>query len=304
MHFFRNLFKKPSLDVSHGLIPSPPDENDYALSSVSPIIQRYPVVCPRPFDLEILNQGTEPSCVGQACAGMKQYLELKEKISKTFDGSWIYKECKKIDGRPDIRGTYFRIGLKVLKNTGALPVGESDPAPYKIKLYARVDDNSFEGLKKAIFLHGVVMAGFYGSNAGWGSEIIRPPRKYEKKWGHATFLTSYEKDYLIGQNSWGEDRHKNGLFKVPSTYLPFESWVVVLDAPTTPTPTPIKTGWVAVNWILEWNGTWRTFANLNVRDVPGIPSKILKTLYSGTVFQITNSPRVSADGYVWQEIII
>ena len=307
MHkFLSNLFKPKYIpdDFKGDLCPSPHDPRDYALSSVSPAIQRYPEVCPRPFDLSILNQQQEPSCVGFSCAGIKQYMELREKISKFFDGSWIYGECKKIDGMPNFPGTYLRSGLEVLRNVGAKPIGESDPTPYRIKVYARVDDNSFEGLKKAIFLYGTVLAGFRGSNPGWRSEIIRPPQAGEIQWGHAVFLTSYEKDYLIGQNSWGEKAHNNGLFKVPKNYLPFESWVVVLDEETTLSPEPIKTAWVASNWIQESNGVWTTTANLNAREDAGLSHKAIKLLPKGTKLNIVYSARKSADGYWWQEIVL
>jgi len=301
------LFKK-KISVPEGfkgdLIPSPKDDRDYALSSVSPIIQRYPEVCPAPFDSTISNQGNIPSCVGHSLSGIKQYLELKEKISKDFDGDWLYYECKKIDGYPDLRGTYLRVGLEVLRKTGVKPIGETDPSPYKIETYVRNDDGSFEGIKKAIFLYGMVLAGFTGSNPGWQGEIVRAPQTGETTWGHAIRLVAYEKNYLIGQNSWGEQAHNKGWFKIPSSYLPFESWVIVLDRPTTLAPQPIKTGWAAVNYIQLLNGIWKTIANLNVRSEAGTGYPILKTLIKGSVVQLTNSPRKSNNGFVWAEIII
>ena len=286
------------------LVESPHDPRDYALSSVSPVIQRYPEVCPRPFDLTISNQGQMPSCVGHSVAGMKQYFELQEKISKDFDGNWLYQECKKIDGIPNIAGTYFRIGLEVARKIGVKPMGEDNPFPYRIETYARVDDNTFEGLKKAIFLYGVVLAGFRGSNQGWASETIRPPREVEAQWGHATFLTHYGKDYLGGQNSWGENAHNKGLFKVPANYLPFEAWVIVRDAVTDLNPQPIKTGWVAVNWIRDFNGTWKTTGRLNVREQAGTSFNIIKTLQANTIIQLTGAPREARNGYVWAQIIL
>jgi len=287
-----------------GLIPSPPDERDYSLSSVSPTIVRYPETMPCPFDLTVSNQMNVPSCVGHSLSGIKQYLELREKISKEFDGDWLYYEAKKIDGMPNFPGTSFRAGLEVLRKVGAKPKDEQDPSPYKIATYARNDDNTFEGIKKAIFLYGCVLAGFRGSNEGWRGEVIRPPREGEKTWGHAVMLLAYEKDYLIGKNSWGIYAHKNGYFKAPKDYLPFESWVIVLDAPTELKPQPIKTGWVAVNYIQEIGGVWKTTDNLNVREGAGLSYKIIKTLPKGTILNLTNKPRETADGYVWTEIII
>ena len=298
------MFKKYKVGLTGSLVPSPPDERDYALSSMSPVIQRYPEVCPRPFDLTISNQMQVPSCVGHSVAGMKQYVELQEKISRNFDGNWLYYECKKVDNMPYIAGTYLRTGLDVVRKIGIKPIGETDPYPYRIETYARVDDNTFEGLKKAIFLYGVVLAGFRGSNQGWARETVRPIQAGESIWSHAVFLTHYGKDYLGGQNSWGENAHNNGLFKVPSNYLPFEAWVIVRDAVTGLTPQPIKTGWVAVNWIREIGGVWRTTARLNVRNQAGLSFGVVKTLPANAVIQLAGTPRQTNDGYVWQEIIL
>ena len=179
------MFKKKTfVGKTGGLVASPKDDRDYLLSSYMPQIQRYPSEYPPLFDLDILDQKNESSCVGMAVAGMKQYNELKEKTYKVFDGSWIYKEAKKIDGMPNVDGTFFRSGLQVLKDTGA-KTGDEDPSKYKITSYALVDDRSFEGLKKAICLYGVVLAGFRGSNEGWSSEIIRPRKAGETEFGHA-----------------------------------------------------------------------------------------------------------------------
>jgi hypothetical protein len=287
--------KKTPIGLTGSLIPSPKDKRDYLLSNFIPAIKRYPESMPRLFDLDILDQKTEPSCVGFSCAVMKQFNELKEKVYKTFDGSWIYKECKKIDNWNG-EGTYLRVGLEILRNIGAKPVDETDPSPYKIASYARVDDNSFEGLKKAITLYGTVLAGFHGSNQGWSSEIVRPPRTGETIWGHAVSLVGYEKNYLIGQNSWGTRSHNQGLFKVPANYLPFESWTIILDKINT----HVATGWVATNWVVDNVTT----ANLNVRERPTTNSKILKQLPRGTKVNPVGSNHVNFGGYIWLEIKI
>lgn len=300
------MFKKKisvPVDFKPGLVESPPDERDYALSSVSPVIQRYPEVCPAPFDLTINNQEAEPSCVGQSASTMKQEKELREKVTKVFDGSWLYKECKKIDGMPSVEGTFLRCAFDILKKLGAKPINENDPSPYKIQMYARVDDLSFEGLKKAIFLHGTIQAGFTGSNPGWQGEVVRPPKAGEAMWNHAVALIGYEKDYIIGQNSWGENAHKKGLFKIPKTYIPFEAWAIVIDSPNDIVPQPIQqTGWVAVNYLKTTDGITRTTANVNLRKDPGTNKPILKTIPVNTIVNLTPNSSKVADGYIWREI--
>jgi hypothetical protein len=289
--------KKTPIGLTGSLIPSPEDKRDYLLSNFIPPIKRYPEAIPRLFDLDILDQKTEPSCVGFSCAGIKQFNELKEKVYKVFDGSWLYKECKKIDNWNG-QGTYLRVGLEILRNTGIKPINETDPSPYKIAAYALVDDNSFEGIKKAITLYGTVLAGFHGSNQGWCSEIVRPPKAGETQWGHAVFLVGYEKNYLIGQNSWGTRSHNQGLFKVPADYLPFESWTIILDKVNT--PSTATTGWVARTFLI--NNV--TTANLNVREKPTTTSKVIKILPLGTKVIPTGTNDVLANNHWWKEITI
>jgi hypothetical protein len=295
-----NFKKKTFVGRTGDLQPSPVDTRDYLLSSYIPSIKRYPEAYPPMFDLDILNQGSEPSCVGFSLAGIKQFNELKEKEYKKFDGSWIYKEAKKIDGIPDFPGTFLRSGLSVLKDTGA-KAGEEDPSIYRIASYASVDDLSFEGLKKAICLYGVVLAGFRGSNQGWSSETIRAPRAGENVWGHAVFLTGYEKNHLIGQNSWGTQAHNQGLFKVPANYMPFEAWVILLDKTNEPRA-EANTGWVAKTYLNNEN---KTIANLNVRTGAGTKYPVIVTLPKGTqVILFTPSEKKLVGNHWWVEIII
>lgn len=293
-------FKKYAIGMT-GLIPSPPDSRDIALSSVSPTIKRYPEAFPPPFDLTISNQKNKPHCVGFSCATIKQAQEFREQENVVFNGDEIYAECKKIDGIPNFNGTYLRVGLKVLQKVGANSGGKN----YKIASYARVDDNSFEGLKKAITLHGELLAGFTGSNQGWAREIIRPPKTGETTWNHAVALIGYEKNYLIGQNSWSKNAHKNGLFKVPSNYLPFEAWTS-LDKPNTHAE-PIKTGWVASEFLTLSGGQLKVNAKvgLRVRTTPKIlPNNTIKILPFGTVIQLTNNEPVKDIQYNWVEVIV
>jgi hypothetical protein len=292
--------KKTHVGYTDSLVPSPLDERDYLLSSYMPQIQRYPESFPRLFDLDILNQGSEPSCVGFSVAGMKQFNELKEKEYRIFDGSWIYAECKKIDGRPELQGTFLRAGLQILKDVGAKPLNGEDPSIYKISSYARVDDNSFEGLKKAIALYGTVLAGYRGSNDGWRSETVRPAKAGEVGWSHAVFLNGYEKNYLIGQNSWGEKAHNRGIFKIPKDYLPFEAWTILVDKTNEPRDTSDGlTGWVARQYL---DGNLRTTVNLNMRENPGLQYRIITTLPKGTQVESLGQPNRMANNLWWTRI--
>ncbi len=293
------IFRK-HIGTTGDLLQSPPDRRDLLASNFMPPIVRYPEVFPRMFDLDILNQHQEPSCVGFTAAVIKQFNELKEKEYVKFDGNWIYQECKKIDGMPNVRGTFFRTGLTVLKNIGAMPLGGGDASKYRIAAYAQVDNITFEELKKYIALYGMVFAGYRGTNEGWRQETIRAPRAGETIWGHAVALTNYDKNYLIGQNSWGTSAHNQGLFRTKADYLPFEAWIVLLDKINEPR-TDIETGYVA-QVFLDFQG--KTTVNLNVREEPTTSSRIIKTLPRGSQTQHAGTANYFANGYWWREIIL
>jgi len=227
--WFLKKFNIPST----GCVPSPTDRRDILLSEIYPLPVRIAPEMPPPFDLDVLDQNGFPYCVGYAGAGMKQEKELRERRRITFDGDWLYQECKKIDGIPDEEGTYLRTVLKVLKDKGAKPKDEpeEEAAKYRIGGYARVDDLSLAGLKKAYYASGVLLLGFSVSNSGWQNAFIEPPKPGEETDGHATFMIGYNRDDGIGQNSWGNDWGDNGKFYIPNNYLPFEAWAILVDLP-------------------------------------------------------------------------
>jgi len=232
-NFIRNLIKKLLSEKDNwkdGLIESPTDFRDIPLRAVKKEFFPLPKSYRIPYFLEIKNQGNEPICVGASTATLKEEKERREQNFINFDMRWIYKECKKIDGLPNMRGTYFRSGLKVLQKTGAKPLNEGDYEPYRIGGYIKVEANA-QSIKQAIYEYGVVLAGFRGSNQGWKDEFIRPPKVGEQMWGHATALIGWNEQYIIGQNSWGENRPGKGYFYFDENYLPFECWAVLTDLP-------------------------------------------------------------------------
>lgn len=227
-------FKKKQFNIpQEGCIPSPIDKRDVLMSEIYPLPVRIAPEMPPPFDLDILDQNGYPHCVGYAGAGMKQEKELRERKRVIFDGDWLYKKCKEIDGYPG-PGTYLRVVLKVLQKVGAKPLNEpeSEAIKYRIGGYAKVDDLSLEGLKKAYYVSGVLLTGFRGSNQGWQTAYIRPPKTGETTWGHATFIKGYEINSGIGQNSWGKKWGNNGDFYIPKDYSPFEAWAILTDLPS------------------------------------------------------------------------
>lgn len=292
----------PTIIPPGGCVKSPPDIRDIPLSAVSPIPVRIPKECPPPFDLDILNQGMNPSCVGFSSACIKQEKELREKVSQTFDGAWIYKKCKEIDGLPNMPGTFFRIGLKVLQKYGAKPLNgsEDEASRYKIGTYAIVDDMSFEGIKKAYYVNGSLLGGFTGSNQGWQNQWVRPPKVGEILWGHAISIVGYNENYLIGQNSWGVDWGEKGLFYIPKDYLPFECWAVLSDLPSNE-----KEGWVAMEYLRSLGITEGAKVSpitvLNFRDKAGMNGNVISRIKPSDKCEIIKVGE-KLDGYQWVKI--
>lgn len=250
----------------------------------------------------IVNSVAVHNCVGHTSATIKQFNEFKERNDLMFDGDWIYSEAKKIDGIPNFDGTYLRTGMKVLYDKGAKVFNEpSDPSKYRIGAYARVDNLTADSIKNHILIYGTVMAGFTGSNEGWQGVTVRPHKAGENTWGHAVAIVGYDKDHIIGQNSWGEGRHNRGLFKVPNSYLPFEAWVALSDMPNQPL-TAQQGGWVAgefLNWI---GGKLIATHNLNVRQEPSLSGRVLKTIPRGTEIKLIDQQVINRDRYTWRHI--
>lgn len=300
-----NFFKKKT-DVTNfgkGLFPSPQDNNDYALSSQMPQVKRIPPEKPFPFDLYVHDQGNNPSCVGHSTSTVKEGMERKERVTKIFDGEWLYDECKKIDDY-DGDGTYLRVALKVLKNKGLKVKGEDeDVRKYKIESYARVDDLSSKGIKKALSIYDFLLTGYVGSNEGWRTDTIRPPKEGENTWGHAIALGGYTDNYLLAQNSWGEDWGDNGMFKIAKNYLPFEAWAIMLDKPN-----EVETigdeirGWVASDFTTIERGDRITQYRLNLREEPTVTSDVIETLPYRYKIK-TNGDIKYTEGYNWIPVL-
>jgi len=290
-----------------GAIKSPIDRRDVLMSEVYPLPLRIAPEMPPPFDLDILNQNGYPHCVGYAAAGIKQEKELRERKRIIFDGDWLYKKCKEIDGMPNIQGTCLRTVLKVLQKQGAKPLGqpESEAIKYRIGGYAQVDDLSLEGLKKAFYVSGVLLLGFRGSNQGWQTAYIRPPKEGESTWGHATFEIGYKADFNIGQNSWGQNWGDNGKFYIPQNYMPFEAWAVLTDLPTEFLIGRLE-GYVAQEYLktdkyLIGQEVY-PYVNLNLRKEPG-GEKII-TLTKGQKCIIISSESSKVGDYNWIKILV
>ncbi len=230
IQYLKKLFRKEEIGNGTGLVEDPVDYRDVLLKVVSkkdiPIPESYSV----PYILPKHNQGRAPICVGESGAVIKSEKERREGIDIAFDPRWLYDRCKEIDGMPNLKGTFFRAVFKVLLKTGAKPFNEQEFGKYRIGGYVKVKVD-FDDIKRAIYEYGVVLVGFRMSNQGWRLADIRQPYKGEKTYGHAVACTSYTKDKIKFQNSWGKQWGDEWYGYFNKNNMPFSAWAVLVDLP-------------------------------------------------------------------------
>lgn len=194
------------------------------------------------------NQGMYPSCVGQSVARIVEYANDAEGMSVANSGRFIYAHAKQIDGIPKVQGTYFRTGLKVLREIGDAPVADwpevagvsyakyitkpsasADKAapPYRISGYFRLEDTN--QMKEYLLTESIpFVMGAKVTMDTWSYHAVAKSPKYKnipiiqvgsgKEYGHAMALVGIcEKGYVI-ENSWGEEWGFRGRAIIPFDY--------------------------------------------------------------------------------------
>src|SRR4030042_5460809 len=160
------------MEKAKGWIKDPLDIRDFSAGRL--IFAEVPV--PSNYfvhpDTPVYNQGMQPACVGYACAGVKSDEEwLQSRGNYLFDGLWLYRECKKIDGITEIEGTYLRVALRVLQQCGmrqvSLPCKKKRPdSDWQLGAYYRLENPSDGFIKQVIFQHVSIAIGSRGGESG------------------------------------------------------------------------------------------------------------------------------------------
>ncbi len=172
------------------------------------IIAEFPL--PKTFLIDakpmIYNQGSEPSCVGFSCAGAKtdeEFLQLKRRYA--FDGSWLYKECKKVDGYPYEEGTEPRFALKIMAKFFKRKSWFFRPdAKYRIRSYYRIPANSTDNfVKQIIYQYGTIIAGSWWFDS-WMDKFAVFPKPDVAVGGHAYRVMGWDEYGFVVANSWGK----------------------------------------------------------------------------------------------------
>jgi hypothetical protein len=207
-NFLRNLFH-PGPKYTLGAEESPIDIRNISIASF-----QAPVVLPDIYETDmppVEDQKNKPKCVP---AGISKVAELYFKqhgIIVDLSDDDLYAECKKIDGIPDIAGTYPTIGAKIACNTGIASVDafntgnletiNASRLTHKMGGYAFVPAD-YESICQAIYQNKAITASF-GVDANWFIGFIT---KILKSIGrHYVVLHGFRKipGIIIGQNSWG-----------------------------------------------------------------------------------------------------
>jgi hypothetical protein len=172
----------------------------------------------------IYNQGQTPSCVGFSSAGVKTDEEFTQWAKQIkFDGMWLYEECKKVDGIPNVEGTYPRVALKILNQVGCKVITASatcpfrflkpkppeptpdDIAEWRIAAYYRIDPKSTaDFVKQIIYQYGSILtaSNWYGN---WqGKFDVFPTPAGGVVGGHAYRAVGWTPIGFVIANSWGK----------------------------------------------------------------------------------------------------
>jgi C1A family cysteine protease len=203
---------------------------------------------------KIKHQGRSGSCVGHTFAYYAEvlnYLETGKKVELSprdiysiihkpiwGGGAWLSDGAAKIAGTGVIPEELAPSCLEeeCMRNRKDL-TPKAIEAGYEFlakKAYVRWQQNSFEGLKSAIFHGNGTAFGAYVTNEGWKMFMVRPPLKGEAVYGHAIYACGYGKDYIEFVNSWGINWGDRGFGRMGKEYFEqqqtFNPWTLE-DAP-------------------------------------------------------------------------
>jgi len=223
-----------------GCIKDKDDERDYLMRAYLPVIK-----LPKKIDYShgmspIRDQGEEGTCVGFATVtGMKEYQEaLDYKKEVILSPRFVYSECKKNDGMPDIEGTTIRAAMRILKSKGvcqekfwpympnqktkAKKGAVSNAKKFCVITYARIlnlNELRLSLTSKGPCVIGVeVFEGMMKTKTG----LVPMPKKTERSLGgHAICPVGYDdkKKEIKFKNSWSDKWGQKGYGVLPYAYV-------------------------------------------------------------------------------------
>lgn len=244
--------------MGKGGVKDVPDNRDYRSELVMGSVTLPDEYSVRDKISRVENQGSSSSCVGQAFA---YYAEV---LNNVETGNFIELSPRDIYSLIHLEsgGAYIREGAKKLTESGIvlevdaksyetgnnpteafmrdrsdITDGEEEKGMlYWAKSYVKIQDNSFEAMKQAIYQNYGCVSGAIGNNKNWETAFVKPG---EKDWGHAFYCTGWKIidgiEYIEFVNSWGDNWGDNGYGYISNDYftakdLMFSPWTI-MDLP-------------------------------------------------------------------------
>lgn len=245
-------------DFSLGYVKDPDDMRDHPIRIY---LEEKPITIPSEQVYEhpspIKNQGSLGSCVGFACAALKEWQENRQRPGTPFTDvseAWIYWKSKEIDPWGVLEeGTSFRYALKILQNSGVptencwryAPVnsleGRGQPVFYaplvawwaRISNYARI--STLQLMKESLCIRGPFLMGiecFKGIYSPAEGVVSLPKKTENSIGGHAILIMGYDdrKKLMKFRNSWGTNWGSSGYGFLPYSYVEkycMDAWSVI-----------------------------------------------------------------------------
>lgn len=223
-----------------GCIKDPLDSRDYLMRPYLPSV-KIPIKVDYSSKMSpVKDQGDEGTCVGFASVtGMKEYQEQLDYGNPiSLSPRYVYHECKKIDGMPDVEGTAVRAAMKVLKNKGVCQESfwpyqphqknrpkkgaASDAKKFCELSYARI--LNLDELRMSLASIGpcVIGAEVFDGMMDTTTGVVPMPRKGERSvGGHAVCPVGYDgkKEFIKFKNSWSSSWGDKGYGYLPYHYI-------------------------------------------------------------------------------------
>jgi hypothetical protein len=213
----------------------------------------------RPLCPPVVDQGTEGSCINNACAGALGFLELQDQRAKLvgqpeefnsdnfvpFSRNFLYYNIRQLEGDPfQDDGGQIRDGVKSLASTGccseitwpysratlfAKPSAASfsEAANHKITEYQSLDNGDINALKTCLaggfpFVFGFTVFDSFESESVAANGLMPMPLPNDQEvGGHAVMAVGYDdaRQVFIVRNSWGTSWGDGGYFYMPYSYI-------------------------------------------------------------------------------------
>ena len=228
------MFKIPQ---NPGFIPRKPDPRDVPFKAVLGTIPKFD--WSKPFDLrnemnlKAEDQGPSSSCVAQAWSKYAEVKEMRD-AGKPLDlsardiysriwlppdgGAWGYKGGSVLINRgcteEAVTPSYSNgkpPSEEFMRIRNENPVARQNASMKRISGYTVVSPNMDEVALSASLNDGCVI-GVLGSDEGWQTAQVRPPKRGERTWGHFFYIVGATKEKQLPFQNWWSDRWGEGGF--------------------------------------------------------------------------------------------